>query len=951
MDILSPIRENILSPIRKLVSRFVRSPDTTSSPEITMHPSSPSGLLRKGKRAPPPLERIDTTQVKSMAGVLGMTDENPDDVLKKRGIAVYDEMEAKDAHVYAVYQTRKLSISLLPWEIIPGGSTKRDMELAEFVFTAIEDCKGTFSEDIKQLLDAIGKGFSILEIIYKLVEDGRWRGKYMLEELFFHKQRYWFFKDKRWHKSNESVVLFGPSGWRGTPVSWEKIIHFAFDSQDNLYGRAAFKPCFHPDSLIFTNPGLKSISEIQLGDKVLNSSGKWVEVEQKWITPHDGKLIEIKANGSLPFKATENHPLLAVQVKECSNHFKYCKPRKHETCRYEKCGQLWENYKPEWIEAGSLKKGDFLLFNSDIQGCGELPEFHLSYKKHYRKDELVKEKLNYSPELMRFFGYYLAEGYVDDSNNTIKICLSLQDLEEKQDVSNLIKNLFHRKATQLKSSGHISFSSKILGEDLRTHFGYLARSKKIPLSFLSLPDSYLAEILKGLFRGDGCRNRYSVKLKSTSSSVAMLVSLMLRKLGFSSAIHQDFTTNSYVVQVNKNAKELGNLIGSRFHGAKIFEKFNHHQRNIRFSNLDAQEIKSIKNVNYSGLVYNLGVKGSDHSYCLPFVSARNCYWFYWFKKEGWKSWIIFLNKYGSPTAFGKFPKGTTPAEQQKLLDMIEAIQEESGMVYEEGNEIGFLEPSYTTTASYQALSDACNAEISKGILGATQIVEEGRRGSYALSRAHSEVRRERIEADTVDICDIFQDQLVKRLIDFNYITDVYPQFVMRKIEGEVSPPAGRGRIGKPPEGPKLLEAPVVEPTEKPIPEGFVPGELSPEKQSPEKQSPTKQSPTKQSPEDQLKDKIETPSEEPIEKSETVPSDLKDAFDKVRSLLLKGFDKKQRPVVNVSAVKQTLANQFGESKAYRLAGSVKSFIETRVRPENVDEVIREAQDQLEQEVGK
>lgn len=358
---------------------------------FSQKPAKPNSIV-----ATPSIERLF---VKSIASVLGSVDSNPDEVLKKQGISAYDDMEAKDAHVYSVYNTRKLAISLIPWEILPADDSPNSIDMADFVFQAIDDIHGPFCEKIKQLLDAIGKGFSILEIVWKLKDSGRWAGKYTIEDLIFHKQKYWFFKDRRWHKSEDSTAIFDiGSNLTGTPVPWSKIIHYAFDEADSLYGRAAFKPI---------------------------------------------------------------------------------------------------------------------------------------------------------------------------------------------------------------------------------------------------------------------------------------------------------------------------------------------------------------------------------------------YWYSWFKKEGWKSWIIFLNKFGSPTVLGRFPDGAPKAQQDLLLSVIETIQEETGIIIPESMAISLLEASRSGPVSFRELSDACNAEISKAILGATQTVEEGRRGSYALSRAHSEVRHERVEADAIVIADIIQQQLVKRLIDFNFITDLYPQFVMR----------------------------------------------------------------------------------------------------------------------------------------------------------------------------
>lgn len=506
----------------------------------------------------PSTDTIDTTSIKSMAGILGVADSNPDEILKKQGVKIYDEMEAKDTHVYSVYQTRKLAIAMTPWDIYPGEDNDRAREIADFIFTAIDDCKGTFAEDIKQLLDAIGKGFSILEIVWKLVEKGRWKGKYTVDELLFHKQKYWFFKDKRWHKSDESVILFGDSAMRGVPVPWEKIIHFAYDAEDNLYGRAAFKPC---------------------------------------------------------------------------------------------------------------------------------------------------------------------------------------------------------------------------------------------------------------------------------------------------------------------------------------------------------------------------------------------YYFYWFKKEGWKSWIIFLNKYGTPTAVGKYPKSAKPSEQTKLLDIVETIQEETGVIVPDGMDLSFLEASHAGPASYRELADACNAEISKAILGATQTVEEGRRGSYALSRAHSEVRRERVEADVVEISDVIQQQLVKRLVDFNFITDVYPQFIMKTFAGrDTEVTRKKAPIAKIPE-----KVPVIVPEE--------PVEIIPEK-TPEELIGAPVIPEKIPEEKIIPEKSEVTAESEVIAEPEVTIELKKTFERVKNSVLKNYERKQSPEpINVGPIKKILKDKFDDKKAFRLAKKIKAYIEIRIKPENVEEIFEEALEQLREELKK
>ena len=102
---------SILTPITNFVSRMFR-PSAKTEPEKV---ASPTVTFAK-ERETPPMEEITTSEIKGISSMLGHADGNPDEVLKKQGISVYDDMVAKDAHIYAVYSTRKLSVALTPWE-------------------------------------------------------------------------------------------------------------------------------------------------------------------------------------------------------------------------------------------------------------------------------------------------------------------------------------------------------------------------------------------------------------------------------------------------------------------------------------------------------------------------------------------------------------------------------------------------------------------------------------------------------------------------------------------------------------------------------------------------------------------------------------------------------------------------------------------------------------------
>ena len=76
---------------------------------------------------------------------------------------LFEEMEEKDTHLFSQLQTRKLAVTGLDWEVQTFSDDERDKEIAEFV---TEQLKGMENLDdvFMDLLDAIGKGISVMEI-------------------------------------------------------------------------------------------------------------------------------------------------------------------------------------------------------------------------------------------------------------------------------------------------------------------------------------------------------------------------------------------------------------------------------------------------------------------------------------------------------------------------------------------------------------------------------------------------------------------------------------------------------------------------------------------------------------------------------------------------------------------------------------------------------------------
>lgn len=84
---------------------------------------------------------------------------------------LYEEMEEKDTHLFSQMQTRKLAVTGLDWEIQPFSKDDRDKVIADFVDEQLKAIEN-FDEVLTDMLDAIGKGISIMEIIWGVDTDG-----------------------------------------------------------------------------------------------------------------------------------------------------------------------------------------------------------------------------------------------------------------------------------------------------------------------------------------------------------------------------------------------------------------------------------------------------------------------------------------------------------------------------------------------------------------------------------------------------------------------------------------------------------------------------------------------------------------------------------------------------------------------------------------------------------
>jgi len=80
---------------------------------------------------------------------------------------LYMEMEERDGHIASTLQTRKMAVSGLDWMIKPVSEETQDIDIADFTSEVLKNMKD-FDNAIESLLNAIGYGFAVSEIVWAI---------------------------------------------------------------------------------------------------------------------------------------------------------------------------------------------------------------------------------------------------------------------------------------------------------------------------------------------------------------------------------------------------------------------------------------------------------------------------------------------------------------------------------------------------------------------------------------------------------------------------------------------------------------------------------------------------------------------------------------------------------------------------------------------------------------
>jgi intein/homing endonuclease len=375
--------------------------------------------------------------------------------------------------------------------------------------------------------------------------------------------------------------------------------------------------------VILRDGSVVPIEQIRVGDEVLTHLGRPRKVTQVFRRPYKQDIFVVKPCGLPPLRITYNHPVLIVRKEAVLGKVAISVSKNAKVTHYFKDVNLQETVEPVWVNVEDLKVGDFLLM--PIPTKVETPSY-------------------VTRDLARLLGYYLAEGYVTDSDNRIEFSFHINETEFHQEVSYLIKRLTGKDAKikyrEKDKGASVVVYDRWLRDILVLLGGRHAPHKKLDESVLYWDPELQLELVGALINGDGFSTRtsrdvrtYTTYVELASQSLIYQIRLLLLRNGITCNIENRIQPSydkwgivggrpSYRISIPAQFVPKLRKVSSKVYGPNVSRYSVKHVKAFS-DNYLLIPIVRIEKEPFDDFVYNLEVE-EDHSYIVGGVVVHNC---------------------------------------------------------------------------------------------------------------------------------------------------------------------------------------------------------------------------------------------------------------------------------------------------------------------------------------
>ena len=348
-----------------------------------------------------------------------------------------------------------------------------------------------------------------------------------------------------------------------------------FDPNFGPQERQTTGDCFDGNTLVISEY-CKKIKDINIGDKIYSSNGRYTNVISKQIKISNNPLMTIKTKGSLPLSVTSDHQIMiGRKIVDSQNNTKTKVVTK------------------KWIKAQDIKKGDYIITPINIE-----------------KDNKPINNFTIAQDFDWFFGYFLGDGWCD--SKSIEITFAKHQIRLFERCEKFLSNLgFNVKKCDYKSKNTTAFRLRCWCPELSTFLRNMSYDTNKHKVFPSWAIGN-KEVVKGLIESDGFikDNREEI-FDSTSTSLAYGMYYSYLSMGYKPTIN-------YFHRSKKGSyKETQSYRVTCIYNKKKNYSF------IKDNELYVQ-ISDIKITEGPHEVYDIGVDDPNHAFLANGCIAHNC---------------------------------------------------------------------------------------------------------------------------------------------------------------------------------------------------------------------------------------------------------------------------------------------------------------------------------------
>jgi Fe-S cluster assembly protein SufB len=362
--------------------------------------------------------------------------------------------------------------------------------------------------------------------------------------------------------------------------------------------------CVPGEELVSLGDEMVPVTDVTAGMRVMNSAGVEADVSAVRRRTYAGEMLKmVPVSVGNAFEATPEHPILALRRRRAAvwtgTDWKMDEAAFHTS-------------EPEWIPAGELKVGDLLCFP-------------------------VAAKRNDHPELsddlLRFLGYYLAEGSAFENGvsgaPTVRLSFNISERDRVEDARTLMSRLTGKTAgvyeVPAKHEAQVYVYSRELMDLALAHCGSGSSTKKLSAELMELPPDRQKLFVETYLLGDGSRHlregsrgRVLVRAVTTSRTLAFQLQEVFGRIGrfvginvrkaFDETMADGRTISHREAYVLHYSEDPGN-------------------KNVWFDagrNCFWVPIRKIESRPYEGWVYNLEMASAPNAYLARGFAVHNC---------------------------------------------------------------------------------------------------------------------------------------------------------------------------------------------------------------------------------------------------------------------------------------------------------------------------------------